>query len=72
MFKKLEQWALQRLLKRVAGNIPSIKGKVALIWEDYRDEIERQVAEAIKQAISKVVKKALGKQGIKVLDYSDN
>lgn len=72
MFKFIEKWALQRLLKRVAESIPYAQDRLAEIWEEHKDEIFEKVTGAIKQTITKIIKKALEKQGITVPDISDN
>lgn len=72
MFKWLEKWALQRLLKRVAENLPTAQDKIGEIWKEHKDEIFEKVTEAIKKAVSNVIKKALEKQGIKIFTKSDN
>ena len=72
MLKRLEKWALQRLLKRVAENLPYGQDRLAQLWADNKDEIFEKVSDAIKQTIGKIIKKALEKQGIKVLDTSNN
>lgn len=68
MFKKLEKWALQRFLKRVAENIPMAQDRLAQIWDEHKDEIFDKVTKAIEKAIKEVLKKALEKQGIKIFD----
>lgn len=72
MFEWLEKWALQRVLKRVAENLPYAQDRIGEIWGMYKDEIFEKVAEAIKQTITKIIKKALEKQGIKILDNPKN
>ena len=72
MFKFLEKWALQRLLKRVAENLPIGQDRIGEIWAEHKDEIFEKVTEAIKKAISNVIKKALEKQEVKILHTSDN
>ena len=72
MIKWLEKWALKRLLKRVAEQIPMAQDRLATIWQEHKDEIFEKVTKAIKKAVSDVIKKALEKQGIEVLDCSDN
>ncbi len=68
MFKFIEKWALKRLLKRVAENIPIAQDRLTEIWEEHKDEIFQKVTEAIKQTITQIIKKALEKQGIKIFD----
>lgn len=70
--KSLEKWAIERILKRAIGVIPQIRAKIPQIWEEHKDEIEAKVAAAIKQTVLKVIKKALEKQGITLLDSSNN
>ena len=70
--KSLEKWAIERILKRAAEAIPQIKAKIPQIWEEHHEEIEAKVAAAIKQTVLKVIKKALEKQGITILDTSNN
>ena len=70
--KSLEKWAIERILKRAIETIPQIKAKIPQIWEEHKDEIEAKVAAAIKQTVLKVIKKALEKQGITILDTSNN
>lgn len=72
MLKWLEKWALQRLLKRVAENIPYAQDRIGEIWKEHNEEIFQKVTEAIKQSITKIIKKTLEKQGIKILDISNN
>ena len=72
MFKWLEKWALQRVVKRVAEGLPCAKEKIGQIWAEHKDEIFEKVTEAIKKAVSNVIKKALEKQGVKVQDASNN
>lgn len=70
--KSIEKWAIERILKRAAQAIPQIKSKLPQIWEEHHEEIETKVAAAIRQAVLKVIKKALEKQGITILDTSNN
>ena len=70
--KSLEKWAIERILKRAIEVIPQLKAKIPEIWEEHKDEIETKVAAAIKQTVLKVIKKALEKQGITILDTSNN
>lgn len=72
MLKKIEKWALQRLLKRAMEKIPEAKGKIAQIWDLYSDEIFEKVVEAIEKTIATIIKKALAKQGIEFLDNTNN
>jgi hypothetical protein len=70
--KSLEKWAIERILKRAVQAIPQIKAKLPQIWEEHHEEIETKVAAVIRQTVLKVVKKALEKQGITILDISNN
>ena len=72
MFKMIEQWALKRLLKRVAEQIPYAQDRLANIWKDNSDEIFQKVTKAITETITKIIKKALEKQGVEVTDISNN
>ena len=72
MFKFLEKWALQRLLKRVVENLPQAKEKVSEAWEEHKDEIVEKVKKAIKTAVVKVINDALAKKGNKISDASNN
>ena len=68
----IEKWALERILKNVAQSIPKVKAKIPEIWNEHKDEIIQKVTSAIKQTVLKVVKKALEKQGITILDNTNN
>lgn len=72
MFKLIEKWALKRLLKRVAEQIPYAQDRLADIWKNNSDEIFEKVTKTITETITKIIKKALEKQGIEVLDCSNN
>ena len=72
MIKWLEQWALKRLLKRVAENLPIAQDRIGTIWAEHSNEIFEKVTKTITDTITKVIKKALAKQGIEVSDISDN
>lgn len=72
MIKWLEQWALKRLLKRVAENLPIAQDRIGTIWAENSNEIFEKVTKTITDTITKVIKKALAKQGIEVSDISDN
>lgn len=72
MIKWLEQWALKRLLKRVAENLPIAQDRLGSIWAEHSNEIFEKVTSVIKQTITKVIKKALEKQGVEISDISDN
>ena len=72
MIKLLEQWALKRLLKRVAENLPMAQDRIGTIWAEHSNEIFEKVTKAITDTIAKVIKKALEKQGVNVSDISNN
>lgn len=72
MIKWLEQWALKRLLKRVAENLPIAQDRIGTIWAENSNEIFEKVTKTITDTITKVIKKALERQGIEVSDISDN
>lgn len=57
--KSLEQWALQRLLKRIAEELPVAKQQLAQLWEQHKDEIAKKVTEAIKKTVTNIIKKAI-------------
>ena len=72
MIKWLEKWALKRLLKRVAENLPIAQDRIGTIWAENSNEIFEKVTKTITDTITKVIKKALEKQGVEISDISDN
>lgn len=70
--QSLEKWALQRLLKRIAEQLPIATNKLLEVWKSHEDEIYKKVGEAVKDTVVSIVKKALEKQDNKTADTSQN
>lgn len=70
--KSLKKWAIELLLKEAAKTIPLGEGQIAKLWAENQDEIVKKVSEAITKTLDKIIKKALEKQGVKILDTSNN
>lgn len=72
--KSIEQWALQRLLKRIVEQIPALRNMaedyVARLWEENKNEIEKKVTEAIKRTILEIINGAVKKY--KISDIAKN
>lgn len=66
MFGFIEKWALKRLLKKVAESLPLAQDRIGELWAENKEEIIEKVTEAIKAAITKILKKALAKRGIEI------
>lgn len=52
--KSIEEWALGRLSKRVAEQLPIARAKLQEIWKAHQDEIIEKVGEAIKNTIIEI------------------
>lgn len=68
MFGFIEKWALKRLLKKVTESIPIAQDRIKELWEENKEEIIEKVTESIKATITKILKKALAKRGIEILE----
>lgn len=67
MFNFLEKIFFKRILKKMTKLIPYGQE----LWEKNQDEMVEKAKEAIKKALSNVIKRALEKQSIKIFDDTD-
>ena len=67
MFNFLEKIFFKHILKKMTKLIPYGQE----LWEKNQDEMVEKAKEAIKKALSNVIKRALEKQGIKIFDDTD-
>lgn len=59
MFGFIEKIVLKRLFKRIAEQLPVAQDRLTELWEEHSEEILEKALEALKAAITKVLKKAL-------------
>lgn len=71
MFNFLEKFFFKRILKKIAKLIPYGQDRIKELWEQNKDEMVEKAKEAIEKAIKDVIKKALEKQGIHIVDSSN-
>ena len=57
MFKLVEKWALERLLKRVAKSLPIAQEKLKDLWVQHSEEIFEKVCKAIEDTITNILVK---------------
>lgn len=67
MFNFLEKIFFKHILKKMTKLIPYGQE----LWEKNQDEMVEKAKEAIKKALSNVIKRTLEKQGIKIFDDTD-
>lgn len=71
MFNFLEKFFFKRILKKIAKLIPYGQDRIKELWEQNKDEMVEKAKEAIEKAIKDVIKRALEKQGIHIVDSTD-
>ena len=62
MFGFIEKIVLKRLFKKIAKELPIAQNKLEVLWKEHSEEIFKNIIEAIKTAITKILKKALETQ----------
>ena len=55
MFKRLENFFLKRIIKRIKNEIPELKVTILEEFEEHKDELLDKLQEVIKQAIKDFV-----------------
>lgn len=72
MIELIKKWAFTSIIKGIVKEIPLKSEQMKIIWRKYSDELCEKVTTAIEQAVIKVIKKAMEKEGFSFLDNSDN
>ena len=57
MFEKIEKWALQRLLKRVAKNLPLAQEELTKLWKQHKEEIFEKIVDVIQTTLKDILVK---------------
>lgn len=70
--KSVQKWAIEILLKNAIKSIPLGNGQIAKLWAENQDEIVEEISKAITKTLDAIIKKALAKKGIEILDCSNN
>ena len=72
MIELIKKWAFTSIIKGIVKEIPLRSEQMKVIWSKYSDELCEKVTTAIAQAVIKVIRKAMEKEGFSFLDDANN
>lgn len=55
MFKWIKKKILEKIVKDIISEVPTLKEKAKKLWENNKDEILEKIKTAIKEAITKAL-----------------
>lgn len=72
MIELIKKWAFTSIIKGIVKEIPLRSEQMKVIWSKYSDELCEKVTTAIEQAVIKVIRRAMEKEGFSFLDDANN